>query len=84
MNNFVTGKGSLAPFLQMNSLFTSLLVFLLLTGCTSRQLYESGQAYQRNQCQQLPDAGERARCLGQTPASYEAYRRETGGGEGQP
>jgi hypothetical protein len=54
-------------------------VFLgLCSGCTSQQLYATGQAYQRNQCLHLPDQGEREKCLSKTNTTFEDYKRETG------
>jgi len=35
----------------------------LFAGCTSQQLYATGQEYQRNQCQHIPDKTESDRCL---------------------
>jgi hypothetical protein len=46
-------------------------------GCTSQQMYESGNGYQRNQCERLPDMGERQRCLEKANVSYEQYKKET-------
>ncbi|AMV71911.1 hypothetical protein JCM30471_34280 [Desulfuromonas carbonis] len=57
-------------------LFGILLLFGL-GGCSSRQLYESGQSWQRNQCNQIFDALERSRCLESTSSSFEEYRRES-------
>jgi len=53
------------------------LVLLGLGGCSSRQLYESGQSWQRNQCNQIFDSLERSRCLESTSSSFEEYRRES-------
>lgn len=54
-------------------------VFLgLCSGCSSQQLYATGQAYQRNQCLHLPDQDEREKCLSKTNTTYEEYKRETG------
>jgi hypothetical protein len=49
---------------------------VVLSGCSSHQAYASGQAYQRNECQKLPDAGSRSRCLQAAGLSAQAYRRE--------
>jgi hypothetical protein len=49
----------------------------LLPGCSSQQMYASGQSYQRNQCERLPDMGERQRCLEKANMSYEEYKKET-------
>lgn len=46
-------------------------------GCSSQQMYASGQGYQRNQCERLPDMGERQRCLEKADMSHEEYQRET-------
>ncbi|MBU1236690.1 MAG: hypothetical protein KJ634_11825 [Gammaproteobacteria bacterium] len=47
-----------------------------LAGCSSRQWYAAGQNYQRNQCERLPDMGERQRCLEKANMSYEEYEKE--------
>lgn len=49
----------------------------VLSACSSQQLYASGQGYQRNQCERLPDMGERQRCLEKANMSYEEYKKET-------
>lgn len=48
----------------------------LCSGCTSQQLYATGQSYQRNQCLHLADQGDREKCLSKTNTSYEDYKRE--------
>jgi len=48
----------------------------LASGCTSQQMYATGQAYQRNRCLEIPD--QRGDCMSQSP-SYEEYKRETVG-----
>lgn len=53
------------------------ILFSPLSACTSQQMYESGKGYQRNQCERLPDMGERQRCLEKASMSYEEYRKET-------
>lgn len=55
------------------------LALTLGVGCSSRQLYGAGQAWQRNECQRLADVQERQRCLAKADTSYEAYRRQVGG-----
>ena len=47
-----------------------------LAACSSQQLYGSGQAWKRNQCQRMPDTRERERCLDSTAATYEEYQRQ--------
>lgn len=47
------------------------------TGCTTQQLYNTGQAWQRNECSKIMDQQERVRCLSSTSASYEAYKKQS-------
>ncbi|MBL8439252.1 MAG: hypothetical protein JNM61_13715 [Zoogloeaceae bacterium] len=46
-------------------------------GCTSQQLYATGQSYQRNQCAHLPDQTEREKCQRDANLGYDDYKRET-------
>ncbi len=50
------------------------------TGCTTQQLYNTGQAWQRNECGRIMDQQERSRCLSSTSTSYEAYKQQSGTG----
>lgn len=52
--------------------------FGLSAGCSSPQLYATGQAYQRNQCLHLLDQGERNQCLSKADTTYDEYKRESG------
>jgi hypothetical protein len=62
----------------MSRIAIALLIVLgAASACTSQQMYASGQGYQRNQCERLPDMGERQRCLEKANVSYEEYKRET-------
>jgi hypothetical protein len=65
------------------SIFIISLACSLSAGCTQQQLYATGQAYQRNQCQQLLEQGERDRCLSKTNSSYDDYKREADSGKKQ-
>jgi len=47
------------------------------TGCTTQQLYSTGQSWQRNQCTRLMDQQERERCLANASASYETYKKQS-------
>lgn len=53
------------------------LIVLGAAGCTAQQRYATSQNYQRNQCERLPDVGERQRCLEKENMSYEEYKKET-------
>lgn len=47
------------------------------TGCTTQQLYNTGQAWQRNECNKIMDQQERTRCLSSTSTSYETYKKQS-------
>lgn len=65
--------------------FTEILLVIcgLCSGCTSQQLYATGQSYQRNQCLHLADYGDRDRCLGNAEASYDEYKRKVSREQGE-
>ena len=64
------------PLRGFSSGIGSLFAVLLLAGCAGEQMFATGQAWQRNQCQQMPDDAQRARCLERADTRYEDYRRE--------
>ena len=49
---------------------------LLLAACSSQQLYNVGQGWQKQECLKLPDIAERQRCEKSTAMNYDQYRRE--------
>ncbi|WP_292918952.1 hypothetical protein [Nitrosomonas sp.] len=51
-----------------------------LAGCSTQQLYTTGQSWQRNECNRLMDQLDRDRCLSSTSASYETYKKQSGTG----
>jgi hypothetical protein len=53
-----------------------LLIVLAVAGCSTQQLYSTGQAWQRQECLRLPDLAERERCLRSTARSYDEFRAE--------
>ncbi|OQW83647.1 MAG: hypothetical protein BVN30_05160 [Proteobacteria bacterium ST_bin16] len=53
------------------------IAILTATGCTTQQLHNTGQAWQRNQCTQLVDQQERERCLANAGASYDTYKKQS-------
>jgi hypothetical protein len=55
----------------------SLSAAFLLGACSSRQIYDSGQAWQRNECQKLNDKAERDICLANSSSSYETYKKQS-------
>lgn len=48
----------------------------LTSACSSRQAYDSGQAWQRNECNRIADAQERQRCMNSASTSYDSYQRQ--------
>jgi hypothetical protein len=56
-------------------LFT--LFVTLLPACSAPQLYQTTQAWQRNQCYQLEDAQERNRCLSRADDSFDDYQKQS-------
>ena len=54
-----------------------LVVCCLLASCSSRQLYDSAQGWQRNECNRLLDLQDRKRCMESTATSYDDYKRQT-------
>jgi len=66
-------RGIAAPFFAMGSLLFSL---GQLCACSSQQIYNAGQAWQKNECSRINDAQERSRCMSSTSTSYEDYVRQ--------
>ena len=56
-----------------------LLMFAAITAaaCSSQQLYASGQAQQRNECDKIVDFQDRQKCMARANTSYETYQRQT-------
>lgn len=49
---------------------------ILISGCTSEQIYATGQNMQRSQCMKNPDTQEQSRCFKNAETSYDTYQRE--------
>lgn len=47
-----------------------------LIGCSSKQLYQTGQSWQENQCFRIDDIPARNRCLSDASVPYEQYQRD--------
>ena len=60
-----------------NKIVVSLLCAGLLTACTSKQLYESGQNFKKNECikNAVTESDHRA-CLNAEKQSFEDYEKE--------
>jgi hypothetical protein len=63
--------------LKATFILTTFLAAMSLPACTAEQAYGTGQAWQRNQCNRLPDKAEYDRCMESANTSYEKYKRET-------
>ena len=53
-----------------------------LSSCSSQQVYDVGQAWQRNECYKIVDAQEHGRCMASTSMSYDEYKRRTEAAKG--
>ncbi len=71
MNPPNTPRRTAAP-----ALAALLMVACGVSACSSMQAYGAGQAWQRQECNKLPDAAERSRCMASASTSYEDYRRQ--------
>ena len=52
------------------------LMACVLQACSSQQLYGTGQAWQRQECNKMNDTQERGRCMASASTSYEEYKRQ--------
>ena len=64
---------------RIAAVFLPALCTLALCGCSSRLTYDIGQAWQRGQCERMPDQGGRAQCVSGTSTSYDNYQRQSAG-----
>jgi hypothetical protein len=64
------------PGLLPAALVVALLAVPFITACSSRQMYGSGQGWQRTECNKISDLQERNRCLKSANTSYEEYQRQ--------
>lgn len=51
-------------------------VLFLVSGCTGREIYQSGLGWRQNECQKVLDAAERARCMETANKDYDSYDKE--------
>lgn len=45
-----------------------------LSACTAEQGYTTAQAWQRNQCNRIPDKAEADRCMSKSDMTYDSYK----------
>ncbi len=48
-----------------------------LTACSTELAYNMGQAWQRNQCEQMVDQTMRQQCLDKLNMPYDVYKKQT-------
>lgn len=61
----------------MHKFIAIALFAMLMTGCSSEQIYATGRNAQRAQCLKQADSGARDQCLKDADMTYDAYKRET-------
>ncbi len=61
----------------MNKFIVPLLYAIALTACSSKELYQAGQGYQKSECiKQAQTAEQHAECSKVKGKSYEEYEKE--------
>jgi hypothetical protein len=53
-----------------------LLAAMLLSACSSEQLYDSAQGWRENECMKILDTPRRERCLKQARQSHDEYKKQ--------
>ncbi len=52
------------------------LALVFLSACSDRQIYDSGQGWRENECNNMIDADKQRQCLEQASKPYDVYDRE--------
>ena len=60
----------------MKGLLIALSAALVLSACSTQQMYGSAQGWQRNQCLQIADKAEYDRCVASASTDYDSYQRQ--------
>ena len=60
----------------------TLLAAAALPACSSQMLYGGGQAWQRTECNRMPDAEQRKRCMDSSALSFDEYQRQAAAAKG--
>ena len=61
----------------MNKTTAITLCALLLSACSTEQLYATGRNAQRAECMKQADSSARDRCLKDADMTFDAYKKET-------
>ena len=56
----------------------AVLVALLGSGCTSRQIYDASLGWRKNECYKIGQLEQRERCMKEADRPYDAYRAGQG------
>jgi hypothetical protein len=51
-------------------------VLFLASGCTCKDIYQSGLGWRQNECRKVLDGAERARCMETANKDYDSYNKE--------
>ncbi len=70
------------PVLRRGLFTQTALILCALQACSWQQVYSTGQAWQKQECNKLLDAQERNRCMASTSTSYEEYQRQSDAARG--
>ena len=69
------------PFMKI---LPTLTLVLGLAGCSSQQLYATGQGWQKQECQKMLDREQRTRCEQSAATSYARYQAESAAAKKPP
>ena len=56
----------------------AVLAALLVSGCSSREIYDASLGWRENECYKIGDLEQRERCMKEADRPYEAYRAGQG------
>ncbi len=68
--------------LALSRLAFALIGVAALAACSSQQTYGVGQGWQRAECNKLPDADQRQRCMASAAMSFDEYQRQAAAAKG--
>jgi hypothetical protein len=63
--------------IKLHSIALWLTSSIAIVGCTSQQLYSSGQAWQQNECNKINDSIERDKCMASAKISFDKYKKQS-------
>jgi hypothetical protein len=75
-------RGQAAPWVALMAALVAALMSAPMAGCSQRQIYQSVQGWQQQECWRIADAAERKRCLASTATSWDDYQRQRAAAQG--